>query len=346
MTVPAFNALIACCGRCGQPGVALRLLNDMESGFGVVPDEQSFRTVIIASNQAEHDKRRRQRLGLDAKDVNEEDYLQWWECALSLLRRMNESKLRVDPQTYSSVISACEAAGQWQRALGVLQTMMTTKGTEVDDYSRFNLYCFNAAISACEKGGAWVEALELFYRMMDKGGTVTPNFVTLSSILVALENAGQKELAQSTYEEGMRHGIVTPWKMTQARMGGQIRAMVSTRDCLFCACGAKLLRISPLPVYGWKDLHQFSAAMAKAAVRSVMESLLSEEPAHDVREELVIIVGKGKGSEGKQVLLPSVQKLLEQDYGIVGNVDATNAGRFVVSSESLQSYVEKHQWDE
>lgn len=218
---------MAACGRCGQPGVALRLLNDMEPVFGVAPDERSFRTAVIACNQAEHNKRRRQRRGLMASDDDKEEFLQWWECSLSLLRRMKESKLRVDPQTYSSVISACEAAGQWQRALGVLHSMMKTKGRTSDDYSRLNLFCFNAAISACEKGGAWVEALELYYRMKDKGGNVAPNFVTLSSILVALDKAGQKELAQSTYEEGVRDGVVTPWKMTRARDGGQLRAMVS-----------------------------------------------------------------------------------------------------------------------
>jgi len=226
VTLSAFNALMAACGRSGQPGVALRLLNDMESVFGVVPDERSYRTVVIACNQAEHDKRRRQRLGLKAKNEYEENFLQWWECALSLLRRQKESKIQVDPQTYSSVISACEAAGQWQRALGVLQSMTKTKGEAADSYSGLNLFCFNAAISACEKGGAWVEALELYYRMIDKGGAVTPNFVTLSSILVALDKAGQKELAQSTYEEGVRDGIVSPWKMTRARDVGQIRAMV------------------------------------------------------------------------------------------------------------------------
>ena len=225
VTLPAFNALMAACGRCGQPGVALRLLNDMETIFGVRPDQHSYRTVVIACNQAEHHKRRHKRRGLENND--EENLLQWWECALSLLRRMKESTLQVDPQTYSSVISACEAAGQWQRALGVLQSMMKTKGQEADDYSRLNLFCFNAAISACEKGGAWVEALELYYRMKEKGGTVTPNFVTLSSVLVALDKAGQKDLAQSTYEEGVRDGIVTLWKMTRATEGGQLRAMVS-----------------------------------------------------------------------------------------------------------------------
>ena len=108
----------------------------------------------------------------------------------------------------------------------------------------------------------------------------------------------------------------------------------------------QISQIISLTYSEWKDLHRFSAAMANAAVRSVMESLLSVEPAHDVREDLVIIVGKGKGSEGKQVLLPVVRQLLEEDYGIVGSVDATNAGRFVVPSGSLQSYVEKHQWGE
>ena len=229
VTLPAFNALIAACGRCGQPGMALRVLNDMETMFGVAPDELTYRKAIIACNQAEHDKRRRKRRGLDAKD--DESALQWWECALSLLRRMKESHLQVDPQTYSSVISACEAAGQWQRALGVLRSMMKTKEQATDDYSRLNLYCFNAAVSACEKGGAWVEALELYYRMKDKGGAVTPNFVTLNSLLVALDTAGQKELAQSTYEEGVRDGVVTPWKMTRGNAGGQmIRAMVSATE--------------------------------------------------------------------------------------------------------------------
>jgi pentatricopeptide repeat domain-containing protein 1 len=206
--------------------VAVRVLNDMETMFGVAPDERTYRKAIIACNQAEHDKRRRERRGLDTK--HDEDVLQWWECALSLLRRMKESRLYVDPQTYSSVISACEAAGQWQRALGVLQSMMKSKNQAADGYSQLNLYCFNAAISACEKGGAWVEALELYYRMKDKGGEVTPNFVTLSSLLLALDKAGQKELAQSTYEEGIRDGIMTPWKITRKSSSGQmIRAMVS-----------------------------------------------------------------------------------------------------------------------
>jgi hypothetical protein len=155
--------------------------------------------------------------------------------------------------------------------------------------------------------------------MIEKGGAVSPNFITLSSLLVALDEAGQKELAQSTYEEGVRDGIVMPWKMARSKDGGQIRAM---------------------------DLHCFSAAMAKASIRSVIESLLSSKPDHGMNEDLMIIVGKGKGSEEKQVLLPAVQSLLEREYGIGGEIDAGNAGRFIVSSKALKAYVDKHEWHE
>lgn len=316
VSLPAFNALIAACGRAGQPSVALRLLNDMESVFGIAPDERSYRNAMIACNQAEHDKRRCLRLGLHRQPYDDESHFQWWEGALSLLRRMKESGLQPDPQTYSSAISACEAAGQWQRALGVLHSMINEEREEARGNSRLNLYCFNAAVSACEKGGAWVEALELYYRMLDRGGAVTPNFVTLNSLLVALEKAAQKELAQSTYEDGVRRGILTPWKLTRAVDGGRIRAM---------------------------DLHRFSAALAKAAVRSVLESLFDENPVHDVSRDLVIIVGKGKGSEDKPVLLSTVQNLLEE-YGVAGEVDGTNAGRIVVASQVLQAFSTSRRW--
>ena len=111
-----------------------------------------------------------------------------------------------------------------------------------------NLYCYNAAISACEKGGAWVEALELYCQMMDKGGVATPNFVTLSSLLNALDAVGQKEVAQDLYEQGLESNIVRrPWTRTRAAAssGDRIRAL---------------------------DFRNYSSAMAQTAIRSVMES--------------------------------------------------------------------------
>ena len=89
--------------------------------------------------------------------------LKWWECALYLLRRMKEDDIKPSLQTFSSCVSACEAASEWQRALGVLELMQLFSSLGGDDEEiekmdatrlvTSNLYCLNAAISACEKGG-------------------------------------------------------------------------------------------------------------------------------------------------------------------------------------------------
>jgi len=317
-TIPtaAMNSLISACGRNGRPDMALRILNEMQFQFGIVPDEISYRSAAIACNQAEHEKRRRLALGLEPRYnfEYEGNGLQWWECTLSLLRRMNENGLQADPQTYSSVISACEAAGEWQRALGVLRAMMSSKL----GFSRFNLYCFNAAISACEKGGAWVEGLELYHRMMHKGGKIRPNFVTVNCMIIALDKANQKEMAQDTYEEAIRKRILNPWRMTKDFPGNSIRAL---------------------------DLHRNSGSMAKSAIRSVMESLFEAKPQHDVNQDLVIIVGKGKGSDNnKSVLLPTAQTLLQNEYGIDVQVDKYNSGRLIVGSSVLSKYAAAKKW--
>jgi pentatricopeptide repeat protein len=221
------NALIAACGRGRRPDLALAVLNEIKYKFGVSPDRRSYRSAMIACNQAEHLFQRSQTAVNGEHDEDYDSSVQWWECALALLRRMREENLRPDVKTYSSAISACEAAGEWQRALGVLQMILDDEDDQIDsDSSSLNLYCFNAAISACEKGGAWIEALELYERMLDRGGLIKPNFITLSSLIEALDKAGQKELAQSMYEEGRKLKIVQPWRWTQDQTGKPVYAMV------------------------------------------------------------------------------------------------------------------------
>ena len=236
----AFNSVIAAAGRTGRPDIAVKLLNDMTSKYLVQPDERSFRSAIIACNQAEHEKRRQRIKGSKILPSNEdanlnkdfhwrlspkEDALsfQYWEAALSLLRRMQEEGLTPDIQTYSSAISACQASGQWQRAIGILRKMTRKPENNVVP----NLFCFNAAIAACEKGDAWLEALELFERMKEDSG-VKPNFITVNSILIALDRAKQSELAESLYIESLRDKIVNPWKWRRDDDLTNIRAMVRT----------------------------------------------------------------------------------------------------------------------
>jgi len=325
-SVDAVNSVIAAAGRGARPDVVMTILNEMCSKYSVTPNERTYRSAIVACNQAEHEKRRqrkrRARLAHPSLvSVNTQDFptfdednpeddpllLQWWEAALSLFRRMQEEGLTPDIQTYSSVISACESAGQWQRAIGILRTMTSEDTTSHGP----NKFCFNAAIAACQKGGAWLEAVELYERMR---GQVKPNFITMNSVLIALEEADQKELAESIYREALKDKIVQPWKWTSDEHSKKIRVM---------------------------DLHQFSVCMAKIAVRNVIDSFMSAKPVHDASKDLVIIVGKGKGSEdGNRVLMPEVKNLLKNEYGLQSMVDEKNDGRLRIRSEDLFKFAD------
>jgi len=313
-SVDALNSLIASAGRSGRPDIAIKILNGSTKLYSIVPNFRSFRSAIIACNQAEHEKRRqrRRRERLIYKDAtytnidlfttgNENPRMfQWWEAALSLFRRMIELGFDPDQQTYSSVISACQTAGQWQRAIGVLRTMTNDKKCLP------NKFCLNAAIAACEKGDAWLEAVEIYERMKH---LVKPDFVTINSLLIALEKSGQKELAENIYRDALKEKIVQPWKWALNARSEKIRIL---------------------------DLHHFSVPMAKIAVRYVIMSLLGPRPVHDATKDLVFVVGKGIGSEdGIRMLMPNVQHILQDEFGLKSSVDKTNSGRLLVESEEL-----------
>lgn len=318
LPIVALNGLIAACGRGGRPDLALALLNEMEPRFGIVPDSRSYRSAIIACNQAEHERRLYTMNDDESDDESLEPSIGWWECSLALLRRMVEEGLTPDKQAYSSVISSCEAAGEWQRALGVLQMIIEgDEGGLIGDSTRsLNLYCWNAAISACEKGGAWVEALDLYERMLQMDA-LKPNVVTMNSLLEALDSADQKELAQSKYDEGVQLGIVNPWRWTKNKDGGPLFAL---------------------------DLHRFSAAMAKAAIRNIMDSWLNEnDVTGGLSADLVIITGKGINSESRPVLQNITASVL-REYGIEAKLDATNHGRTVVEVGALLECFAAKSW--
>jgi pentatricopeptide repeat protein len=323
ISILAVNSLIAACGRAGRPDMSMEILYEIE-GWGMKLDSRSYRIAIIACNQAEHSYRRtlpqRQQNTQSNRTQNKHAVkgkigFEWWECAISLLRRMQENGLQPDTPTLSSVISACEAAGEWQRALFILQSAMNH-----DASAALNVYCFNAAIAACEKGGAWVEALEIYEKMKEQGGSeLRPNLVTISSLILALDNAGQKEFAVNIYREGIRKQFIqSPWR--------------TTKDT-----------ISEEPILAL-DLHSYTAAMTRAALRNHMNTLLRQGKI-DVGSDLIIIVGQGHHSmDGRPVLKDAVLSLFETEFGIVGLVDERNLGRVTIPASHLQQHVSRNRW--
>ena len=336
LSIVAVNSLIAACGRAGRPDMSMEVLYEIE-GRGMKLDTRSYRSTIIACNQAEHVYRRSLQLQQQndpiahKRAVQTNSGFEWWECAISLLRRMKESGLQPDTPTLSLTISACEAAGQWQRALYILQSAMNDNVTVA-----LNVYCFNAAISACEKGGAWVEALEIYEKMKEEGGAeLRPNLVTVSSLILALDNAAQKEFAVNVYREALRKRYIpSPWRVTKDTSSS------NTND----------------PVMAM-DLHSYSAAMARAAIRNHVNALLlrpgkgtmtnmdSTNTNATTISDWIIIVGQGYHSiDGRPILKDTVLNLLHSEYGISALMDDSNLGRVIIPAISIQRYISKRRW--
>ena len=82
--------------------------------------------------------------------------------------------------------------------------------------------------------------------------------------------------------------------------------------------------------------------MAKIAVRSYMDSLLfsPNKKLHDA----IFIVGKGKHSEERSVLMPAIKQLLRDEYGIHITTDKKNTGRIVIPEESIKGFIERKRW--
>jgi pentatricopeptide repeat protein len=102
---------------------------------------------------------------------------------------------------YNCVISSCEKAGQWEKALALLQEVKVRKGIEPDEYT------YNAAISACEKGGQWEQALALLAEVKERQG-IEPDEITYNATLDAV--SGQFLLARTLYLEAVDLKIYQP----------------------------------------------------------------------------------------------------------------------------------------
>jgi hypothetical protein len=150
------------------------------------------------------------------------------------------------------------------------------------------------------------------------GGTrLQPSIITLGSLILAFDKASQKELAQTVYEEGRASGAINPWRITSGYDGERIKAL---------------------------DLHRFNSAMARAAVRSYLESLLAKGKNVEIKEDLTIIVGRGNHSSDEPVLATAVCRLLRNEYNIAPTIDEHNKGRVIIASDELKKFISNKSW--
>ena len=84
--------------------------------------------------------------------------------------------------------------------------------------------------------------------------------------------------------------------------------------------------------------------MARIAMNSYLNSFLRSRKEPHIMSDAVIIVGKGKGSEGEPVLMPTVMKLLEEEYSLAPEIDPKNGGRIRIPKKSIEDLVKTRRW--
>ncbi|CAJ1440692.1 unnamed protein product [Effrenium voratum] len=104
-----------------------------------------------------------------------------WRAALGLLGGITALQLQANVITYSSACSACEKAGEWQRAVALLW--------ELVDMMQANVVVFNAAISACEKRGMWQMALQILNALPSL--QAQPDTITFNATISSCEKGRQ-----------------------------------------------------------------------------------------------------------------------------------------------------------
>eukprot|EP00913_Durusdinium_trenchii_P030633 g28690.t1 len=110
-----------------------------------------------------------------------------WREALCLLEEMSQQSLestapRILEACHNAAIRACDRAGEWTKALVLLDEMV------LGDFS--DIISFNSVINACEQASEWLVALRLLETIEAEGSKVSPDVVTISAAISACEKAG------------------------------------------------------------------------------------------------------------------------------------------------------------
>ena len=91
------------------------------------------------------------------KKPNNSDLDFLWRRALDLIECMEKEGVRRDSFTYSSAISTCGAAGQWQEAVNLIKAMKEYGGED----TRPNRVAYTSAISECHYAFVLIKKLNL-----------------------------------------------------------------------------------------------------------------------------------------------------------------------------------------
>ncbi|CAM9162008.1 unnamed protein product [Discosporangium mesarthrocarpum] len=120
------------------------------------------------------------------------------EEGMAVLRDMLHRDVPRDTKTYNIAMSLCKGAGEWTRAVGLLDVMEA-------DGRKPDLVTFNTIISACETGADLWTAFSLFNRMEACG--LTPDLWTYNSLVSVCGSCGEWERARDLLPDMRQRGV-------------------------------------------------------------------------------------------------------------------------------------------
>jgi pentatricopeptide repeat protein len=168
--VITLNTALHACAEEGQLGAATQLLSKAELLLGILPDLNSFNSLLNAVANA------------PAPPSGKPH----WQEANATLERMISRNILPDVVSISSAILSCRRGTPvaWQQALAFLVASGPRYGVAPNSYS------LGATISCLGRAGQWQKALELLDRMEHDFG-VAPDTTVCNAALSALERCGQ-----------------------------------------------------------------------------------------------------------------------------------------------------------
>eukprot|EP00397_Hematodinium_sp_SG-2012_P040718 GEMP01044671.1.p1 GENE.GEMP01044671.1~~GEMP01044671.1.p1 ORF type:complete len:422 (+),score=110.05 GEMP01044671.1:168-1433(+) len=246
-----------------------------------------------------------------------------WPLGLQILASMHQARVQPDVVAYTCAISACEKGAAWQQALRLLDTMHTQQMTP-------DVIAYNATISACQKGAQWQLCLNLLHHMVmlstqgagdeittgnEHDGTasrharqshVVPDLISYRAVIEALHYGNKHAHAALVYRDAVHKKLVTHWKGTVL------------------------------------DFHDYSVALAKTALRVVLDDIACDESR---QTDLTLVVGRGVHSnDNEAVLKPALMRMLTEEFvpTLEGHVRPADPGAIRISAASINLWAKEH----
>lgn len=308
LQVITYNTVISACAKARKMNVCEEIFTVMKQD-GFQPDGFTFSSLLNGYRKVRN-----------------------WDAMFRLCDEMKARHVPLDAVIYSTVIGACADAGQSEKAFELFLEMKKNgiKPNEIV-YScvlracnsvqtvdnllhemklrgvQKNSVVFTSAINVAHKYGDVGDATRWFDQMLEEG--IKPDWVAYMSLFEVINSAVNSDTLLDTYYlKGFESGVLNHFAKDQLR-----NTLVL-------------------------DLHGWSTALARAALRNTMKEYQTKFDNGFPIEGLKILTGKGY-SKNTPVLRPAVTRMLQNEF--IPSLDFTvdSTGEIEVSENTIRDYL-------